>query len=175
MVRETVQRTSETGHTSRERKVRIAQRRTDQVRRVRRDIASFMVAVDDEVQSEELGDRFAVVTERRGEPGGHVRRDRRRAADTVRVLVDAAGDQRQLRRRDLEAGGGVEKNDLSDLRLQVLGDGDVVVATYFVDNRSRSPDGDVSSAKAFETDVWQKIDGAWKIVSLHYSDVGPAE
>jgi uncharacterized protein (TIGR02246 family) len=75
----------------------------------------------------------------------------------------------------IEAGGGVEKNDISDVRLQVLGDGRVVVATYFVDNRSRTPDGDVSSARAFETDVWHRIDGEWKIVSLHYTEIAPAE
>jgi ketosteroid isomerase-like protein len=75
----------------------------------------------------------------------------------------------------IDAGGGVEKNDISDVRLQVLAGGSVVVATYFVDNRSRSPDGQVSSAKAFETDVWEMIDGEWKIVSLHYTEIAPAE
>jgi hypothetical protein len=33
------------------------------------------------------------------------------------------------------------------------------------------PDGAVTSTKAFETDVWQKIDGAWKVVGLHYSEI----
>jgi ketosteroid isomerase-like protein len=69
----------------------------------------------------------------------------------------------------IAAGGGVEKNDMSDLRVQILASGDVAVTTYFVDNRTRSADGEVESIRAFETDVWQKIDGAWKVVSLHYS------
>lgn len=71
----------------------------------------------------------------------------------------------------IKAGGGVELNDMSDLRIQVLPGGDAAVATYFVDNRSRSADGDVTTAKAFETDVWQKTDGTWKIVSLHYTEI----
>ena len=77
-------------------------------------------------------------------------------------------------RATIAAGGGARKNDMSDLRIQVLSD-DVAVASYFVDNESKSPDGDVTSARAFETDVWQKIDGEWKIVSLHYTEIQPGE
>lgn len=75
----------------------------------------------------------------------------------------------------VDAGGGVEKNELSDVRVQVLPGGNVAVATYFIDNESRSPDGDTSAAKAFETDVWLKTDGGWKIVSLHYTEIPPAD
>ena len=71
----------------------------------------------------------------------------------------------------IKAGGGVEKNEESDLQVQVMPGGDVAIATYFVDNRSRSPDGEVTSARAFETDVWQKIDGKWLIVNMHYSEI----
>ena len=71
----------------------------------------------------------------------------------------------------VDAGGSVEKNDISDLRIQVMPSGDVAVATYFVDYRSRAPDGQITAAKAFETEVWRKIEGKWKIVSLHYSEV----
>ena len=31
------------------------------------------------------------------------------------------------------------------------------------------------ATRAFETDVWQKIDGKWKLISLHYSDIAPDE
>jgi len=75
----------------------------------------------------------------------------------------------------MEAGGGVEMNEMSDLVVQVMPAGDVAIATSFVDNRTRAPDGSTSTVKAFETDVWQKIDGDWKIISLHYSDIPPAE
>ncbi len=74
----------------------------------------------------------------------------------------------------MEAGGGVEKNEMSDLQVQLMPCGDVAIATSFIDNRTRSPDGTISTARAFETDVWQKIDGEWKIISLHYSDI-PSE
>jgi len=74
----------------------------------------------------------------------------------------------------MAAGGGVELNEMSDLRVQILPGGDVAVATSFIDNRTRSPDGTTSTSKAFETDVWQKIDGEWKIISLHYSGI-PAD
>ena len=77
-------------------------------------------------------------------------------------------------RATIAAGGGANKNDMSELRVQVLSD-TVAVASYFVDNESKSPDGDITSTKAFETDVWQKIDGEWKIVSLHYSEIAGAE
>jgi len=73
----------------------------------------------------------------------------------------------------IDAGGGVEKNDISDLQVQIMPSGDVAVSTTFVDNRTRSPEGEVTEAKAFETDVWQKIDGEWKIVSLHFSEIAP--
>jgi len=71
----------------------------------------------------------------------------------------------------VKAGGGVEKNEISDVKVQVLQGDKVAVASYFVDNRSRTPEGDTSAEKAFESDVWQKIDGEWKIVSLHYSEI----
>ena len=74
----------------------------------------------------------------------------------------------------MEAGGGVEKNEMSDLKVQLMPCGDVAIATSFIDNRTRAPDGTISTSKAFETDVWQKIDGEWKIISLHYSDI-PSE
>ena len=70
----------------------------------------------------------------------------------------------------MAAGGGVECNDMSDLEVQVMPGGEVAIATSFIDNRTRSADGSKMSSRAFETDVWQKIDGQWKIVSLHYSD-----
>ena len=70
----------------------------------------------------------------------------------------------------MAAGGGVELNKLTDLKIDVVPSGDVAVATSFIDNRRREPDGTRVTAKAFQTDVWQKIDGKWKIISLHYSE-----
>jgi ketosteroid isomerase-like protein len=75
----------------------------------------------------------------------------------------------------MAAGGGVEKNEMSDLQVQLMPSGDVAIATSFIDNRTRAADGTTSTSRAFETDVWQKIDGEWKIISLHYSDIAPEE
>ena len=71
----------------------------------------------------------------------------------------------------MAAGGGVEINTMSDLQVQIMPSGDTAVATSFVGNRTRSPAGTKSTSKAFETDVWQKVDGHWKIISLHYSAI----
>jgi len=71
------------------------------------------------------------------------------------------------------AGGGVEKNMQSDLQVKVTSGGDTAVTAYFVENRSRSPEGEINEEKAYESDVWQKIDGVWKIISLHYSVIPP--
>jgi len=64
---------------------------------------------------------------------------------------------------------------MSDLQVQVRPDGDIAIATSFIDNRTRSPDGTTSTSRAFETNVWQKIDGKWKIISLHYSGISAEE
>jgi len=74
----------------------------------------------------------------------------------------------------MEAGGGVEKNEMSDLKVQVLAGGNVAVSTAYIDNITRSTDGSKSTVRAFETDVWEKIDGEWKVVSLHFTEL-PAE
>ena len=70
----------------------------------------------------------------------------------------------------IEAGGGVEKNEMADAVFQVLAGGKAVVASYFIHNVTRWPDGTRSEADYYESDVWQKIDGKWKVVNLHYSE-----
>lgn len=75
----------------------------------------------------------------------------------------------------MAAGGGVELNEMSDLQVQVMPSGDVAISTSFIENRTRSPDGTTATSRAFETDVWQKIDGNWKIISLHHSGISAEE
>ena len=75
----------------------------------------------------------------------------------------------------VDAGGAVEKNELSDIRVQVMQGGNVAISSYFINYQLRSPDGETSTAKAYETDVWQKTDGNWKIVSLHYTEIPAAD
>jgi len=71
------------------------------------------------------------------------------------------------------AGGGVEKNTATDVQVKVAPGGNTAVVGAFIENRSRSPEGDINEEKGYETEVWQKIDGAWKIISLHYSVIAP--
>ena len=96
------------------------------------------------------------------------------AADTSVYFYGARQDiaaYHQEWKAMVEAGGGVEKNEISDIRIQVMPGDDVAIASYFVDYRLRDPNGDISTAKAFESDVWRKIDGKWQIVNLHYSEI----
>jgi len=69
----------------------------------------------------------------------------------------------------IQGGGGVEKNAISDLRVQVSPGGDAAVATYVLDVITRQADGRKTREKAYETDVWYKRDGKWKIAHLHYN------
>jgi ketosteroid isomerase-like protein len=69
----------------------------------------------------------------------------------------------------INGGGGVEKNALSDLRVQVDPSGDTAVATYALEVLTRGADGKKTKERAWETDVWFKREGKWKIVHLHYN------
>ena len=75
----------------------------------------------------------------------------------------------------IDAGGGMEKNDMTDLKIQVMPGGDVAVATYLLSSVTRNPNGEKQATRGFETDVWQKIDDKWKIISVHYSEIPPVE
>ena len=68
----------------------------------------------------------------------------------------------------IDAGGGLESIVMSDMQVRVLDDGQVAVATYLADNATRSPDGDVSVERLWETDVWEKRADGWKIVVLDF-------
>jgi len=75
---------------------------------------------------------------------------------------------------EIDSGASVEKNETSDVRVQLMPSGDVAVVTSFIDNRTRGTDGETTTVRAFETEVWQKIDDEWKVISLHYTEI-PAE
>lgn len=76
---------------------------------------------------------------------------------------------------EIAAGGGVERNDMSDMRIQVLADGEVAVATYILETVTRTAAGERSAVRAYETDIWQKREEGWRIISMHYSEIGPAD
>ncbi len=101
---------------------------------------------------------------------GHYADDASLYWDGARQKVSAYHDEWSAL---VNSGGAVEKNELSDIQVKVMPGGDVAVASYFIDYRLRTPDGEVTELKAFESDVWQKIDGAWKVVSLHYTEILP--
>ena len=67
------------------------------------------------------------------------------------------------------AGGGVRKNTLSDIRVQMSPGGDTAIATYLVEVATEYPGNTLSSQKAHETDVWFKTDDGWRIAHVHYT------
>jgi ketosteroid isomerase-like protein len=69
----------------------------------------------------------------------------------------------------IQKGNRVESYEISDMHIQVGPSADVVVASYLLGVKIRSPKGEVSDESNHETDVWFKRDGAWKVVHLHYS------
>ena len=81
------------------------------------------------------------------------------------ILADYRKDWYKL----IADGGGVEKNVLSDVQIQ-MGPGDTTaVATYRLDVLTRMADGSVTTDKAHETDVWFKREGKWLISHIHYT------
>lgn len=71
---------------------------------------------------------------------------------------------------DLVAGGGgVEKNEISDMKIQVGPSRDAAIATYAVDVVTRGVDGKKTKEHAVETDVWFKRGGTWKLVHVNYN------
>lgn len=69
----------------------------------------------------------------------------------------------------IESGGGVRKNTLSDIRIQMSPGRDVAIATYKVEIQTEYPGNRVSSQQAHETDVWFKTDAGWRISHVHYT------
>jgi len=74
----------------------------------------------------------------------------------------------------IKAGGGVELNTQSDSRVQMMPSGEVAVLTSFIDNRTRAVDGELTTVRGYETEIWQKIAGKWRVVGLHYNEFVPA-
>lgn len=69
----------------------------------------------------------------------------------------------------IQGGGGVEKNALSDMKVQVGPSGDTAIATYALDVVTRGTDGKRTKERALETDVWFKRGGKWKLAHVHYN------
>ncbi len=73
----------------------------------------------------------------------------------------------------VEAGGVVEKNEISDLVIRMLPGNEAGIASFFIDYRFHNPGGEITVEQAFETGVWEKIDGEWKLVGMHNNVIPP--
>jgi ketosteroid isomerase-like protein len=70
--------------------------------------------------------------------------------------------------RFISGGGKVQAADIAELQIKVGPSGDTAVASYLLHVKTHSSRAD-SDETYQETDVLFKRDGAWKVVSLHYS------
>ncbi len=69
----------------------------------------------------------------------------------------------------VEGGEGVIENRTEDVRVRISPMGDAAVVTYPVFARYRGTDGIESANQYYETNVWFRQDGGWKLVHLHFS------
>ena len=69
----------------------------------------------------------------------------------------------------IDSGGGVRKNTISDIKIQMSPGGDTAIATYQVEVQTAYPGNKLSSQKAHETDVWFKTADGWRISHVHYT------
>jgi len=67
------------------------------------------------------------------------------------------------------AGNAVTSVKLADMIVRVSPTGDVAIASYQIDVGNRHADGKKTDEHAFETDVWMKRRGSWKIAHAHYA------
>jgi ketosteroid isomerase-like protein len=74
----------------------------------------------------------------------------------------------------VQAGNVVVSAKLSDMIVRLSAAGDVAVASFQIELRNRHADGKTIDEHAFETDVWTKRKGAWKITHAHYALAVPA-
>ena len=69
----------------------------------------------------------------------------------------------------VRAGNVVAAWKVSDLVIRVAPAADVAIASYQVDAANRYADGRKTQERGFETDVWVRRGGAWKIEHTQYS------
>ena len=99
------------------------------------------------------------------------------AADATLIFFGARqplADYEVEWRAGIAAGDRIEHNHMSDMQIQVLPGGNAAVTTFYLETLMKTSGGEETIWKAYETNVWQKIDGEWKVISIHYSEV-PAE
>jgi ketosteroid isomerase-like protein len=65
----------------------------------------------------------------------------------------------------------LESAKISDLKVKVGPSGSAAIASYQLEVRTHHADGKTTTEHAFETDVWFKRKGAWRVTAVHYSTV----
>jgi ketosteroid isomerase-like protein len=73
----------------------------------------------------------------------------------------------------VRAGNVVASFKLSDLVVRVSPAGDVAVASFSAEVANHYADGHDTREKGFETDVWVRRDGRWKLEHVQYSLAAP--
>jgi ketosteroid isomerase-like protein len=74
----------------------------------------------------------------------------------------------------VKSGHGIEKFTYSDMQVQVSAGKDAAVASYHAVATTKNPGKPATDERFNETDVWFLRHGTWKLVEVHYADVGPA-
>ena len=97
-------------------------------------------------------------------------------ADDAVLVFDgersSLADYRKSWTASVAAGNRLESVRLTDLVIRAAPSGDTAVASYQLEVRTLHPAGKATDDEHFfETDVWQKRGGAWKVVHVHYSAV----
>ena len=67
------------------------------------------------------------------------------------------------------SGGGIRAAKLSDLHIRFSPLGDTAIASYELHLKTQDPGKPIVNEDYQETDVWFKLNGAWKITHVHYS------
>ena len=63
----------------------------------------------------------------------------------------------------------IEAVGTHDMQVRVSAAADVAVASYQIDVRTHHASGPATDEHAFETDVWERRGGVWKVVHVQYS------
>jgi ketosteroid isomerase-like protein len=73
----------------------------------------------------------------------------------------------------VKSGHGIERFTYSDMQVQVSPGKDAAVASYHAVATTKNPGKPATDERFNETDVWFLRHGTWKLVEVHYADVGP--
>jgi ketosteroid isomerase-like protein len=96
------------------------------------------------------------------------------ADDAVLIFYgerSTVADYRKSWTASVNGGDRLEAVRLTDLVIRIAPPGDTAIASYQLEVRTRHANAKPTDERAFESDVWQKRGGAWKVVHVHYSAI----